>query len=123
MFANKQPNKKLIIFVQLIVLTVVYILSYFVWSKHIADSLFYGGLVIVVSSLFSLARGFFKGVYSPFVELGIFYLSNFLKTFIIAIGTILIAIYIHPDLFGYIFGLILLQICVIFVLSFNKAMR
>lgn len=68
-------------------------------------------------------RLFINKQFSPGVEILLFYLSEFLKLSIVALLTILLAIYIKPKLFSYIFGLVLLQLTVCFVPILLKKVR
>ncbi|KEI34940.1 putative membrane protein [Francisella sp. W12-1067] len=68
-------------------------------------------------------RLFVSKQFSPTIEIMIFFLSEMLKLSIVGVTTILLAIYVKPKLFPYIFGIVLLQLAVCFVPFLLKRVR
>ena len=123
MLANVRINIKKFIFVQVIVLFVGTIITQCIYNFEYSLSYFIGGLVLFIANFIFFARLLVKKSYSPVTELLIFYLSEFIKLGFVAIITVLLAIYLKPKLFAYIFGLISLQLLVFFVPLFMKKIR
>ena len=66
---------------------------------------------------------FMKKQFDPTIEILIFYMSEMLKLTMVVVATIVFAIYVKPELFPYIFGLISLQLVMCFVPMFFKKVR
>lgn len=122
MLANIKIDQKKFILVQLVLMLIGFIITLSFYGYSYAESFSMGALVMFFANFIFFFRMFIGGQFSPTTELLIFYMSEFLKLFIVAAVTIVLAIYIKPKLFPYIFGLILLQLSVCFVpILFKKA--
>ncbi|OEZ32967.1 hypothetical protein AS144_07450 [Francisella endosymbiont of Amblyomma maculatum] len=115
MLANIRIDTKKIILLQLILVLVGYFVILVFYGHIYANSFLIGSLTMFLANFMFFFRLFINKQFSTGVEIVIFYLSEFLKLSIVALLTILLAIYIKPKLFSYIFGLVLLQLTVCFV--------
>lgn len=121
MLANIKIDSKKFILIQLILCFVGYIVTVAFFKFTYANSFLMGSLTMFLANFVFFFRLFVNKQFSPGVEIILFYLSELLKLSIVALVTILLAIYVKPKLFPYIFGLILLQLVVCFVpLLFKK---
>ena len=123
MLANIKIDQKKFILVQLLLMFVGYVITLFFHSYSYAGSFLMGALVMFFANFIFFFRMFINRQFSPTTELLIFYMSEFLKLFIVAAVTVVLAIYIKPKLFPYIFGLVLLQLLVCFVPILLKKVR
>ena len=115
MLANIRIDTKKFILLQLILALVGYFVILVFYGYIYANSFLIGSLIMFLANFMFFFRLFINKQFSPGVEIVIFYLSEFLKLSIVALLTILLASYIKPKLFSYIFGLVLLQLTVCFV--------
>ena len=123
MLANIKVDQKKFILVQLVLMLIGFVVTLSFYGHLYAGSFLMGALVIFFDNFIFFFRMFVDKQFSPTTELLIFYMSEFLKLFIVATVTIVLAIYIKPKLFPYIFGLILLQLLVCFVPILLKKVR
>ncbi|MGQ4001863.1 ATP synthase subunit I [Francisellaceae bacterium CB299] len=123
MLANIKIDQKKFILVQLILILIGFVITLSFYDYLYAASFLMGALVMFFANFIFFFRMFVNKQFSPTTELLIFYMSEFLKLFIVAAVTIVLAIYIKPKLFPYIFGLILLQLLVCFVPILLKKVR
>ena len=123
MLANIKIDQKKFILVQLILMLMGYIIALSFYGYSYANSFFMGALVMFFANFIFFFRMFINKQFSPTTEILIFYMSEFLKLFIVAVVTIVLAIYIKPKLFPYILGLVLLQLIVCFVPVLLKKAR
>ena len=123
MLANIRIDTKKFILLQLILALVGYFVTLVFYGYVYANSFLIGSLTIFLANFMFFFRLFINKQFSPGVEIVIFYLSELLKLSIVALLTILLAIYIKPKLFSYIFGLVLLQLTVCFVPILFKKVR
>ncbi|MGQ4003516.1 ATP synthase subunit I [Francisellaceae bacterium CB52] len=123
MLANIKIDQKKFILVQLILILIGFVITLSFYGYLYAASFLMGALVMFFANFIFFFRMFVNKQFSPTTELLIFYMSEFLKLFIVAAVTIVLAIYIKPKLFPYIFGLILLQLLVYFVPILLKKVR
>ncbi|WP_082343479.1 ATP synthase subunit I [Francisella persica] len=114
MLANIRIYTKKIILLQLILALVGYFVTLVFYGHVYANSLLIGSLTMFLANFVFFFRLLINKQFSPWAEIVIFYLSELLKLSTIALLTILLAIYIKPKLFSYIFGLVLLQLTVCF---------
>ena len=122
MLANIKIDQKKFILVQLVLMLIGFIIALSLYEYPYAESFLMGALAMFFANFIFFFRMLIGRQFSPTTELLIFYMSEFLKLFIVAAVTIVLAIYIKPKLFPYIFGLILLQLSVCFVpILFKKA--
>ena len=123
MLANIKIDQKKFILVQLALMLIGFIVTLSFYGYSYAESFLMGALVMFFANSIFFFRMFINRQFSPTTELLIFYMSEFLKLFIVAAVTIVLAIHIKPKLFPYIFGLILLQLLVCFVPVLLKKVR
>ena len=123
MLVNININQKKFILIQFILILVSYVASLVFYGYIYANSFLIGALVIFLANFIFFFRLFISKQFSPITEILIFYMSAFLKLFIIASATIVLAIYIKPKLFPYIFGLVLLQLSLYFMPILLKKVR
>ncbi|MGQ4005670.1 ATP synthase subunit I [Francisellaceae bacterium CB300] len=123
MLANIKIDQKKFILVQLILILIGFVITLSFYGYLYAASFLMGALAMFFANFIFFFRMFVNKQFSPTTELLIFYMSEFLKLFIVAAVTIVLAIYIKPKLFPYIFGLILLQLLVCFVPILLKKVR
>jgi len=123
MLSNIKIDQKRFVLIQLFLMLVGYSISLAFYGLAYANSFLMGALVMFCANFIFFFRMFVSKQFSPAVELLIFYMSEFLKLFIVAAVTIVLAVYIKPKLFPYIFGLILLQLLVCFVPILLKKVR
>ncbi|MFT6834765.1 MAG: F0F1-type ATP synthase assembly protein I [Francisellaceae bacterium] len=82
-------------------------------SKSSVQSFISGAVVMFIGNLVLLSRFMLKNkTYQPAKELMILYACTFFKMMIIIVGTILVALYLHPSFIIYLGGLFLLQVAV-----------
>ena len=123
MLANIKIDQKKFILVQLILILIGFVITLSFYGYLYAASFLMGALVMFFANFIFFFRMFVNKQFSPTTELLIFYMSEFLKLFIVAAVTTVLAIYIKPKLFPYIFGLVLLQLLVCFVPILLKKVR
>jgi F0F1-type ATP synthase assembly protein I len=123
MLANIKIDSKKFILVQLILMIVGYTITFIPYGYEYANSFLIGSITMFLANFVFFFRLFINKQFSPGVEIVIFYLSELLKLTIVAAITILLAIYVKPKLFSYIFGLVLLQLVVCFVPILFKKTR
>ena len=123
MLANIKIDQKKFILVQLALMLIGFVVVVSFYGYSYAQSFLMGALVMFFANFIFFFRMFVNKQFSPTTELLIFYMSEFLKLFIVAAVTIVLAIYIKPKLFPYIFGLVLLQLLVCFVPILLKKVR
>nr|WP_244877005.1 ATP synthase subunit I [Allofrancisella guangzhouensis] len=99
------------------------IATLFFYGGLYAHSFLLGGLVMFLANLMFFMRLVVNKQFSPAIEIMIFFLSELLKLSIVGIVTILLAIYVKPKLFPYIFGIVLLQLAVCFLPLLLKRVR
>lgn len=120
MLANRRLHIRGFYGFQVILIVVGALLCGF-WGGDYALSFVYGASLMFVANAIFLMRLFLKKVqFSAFKEVGILYLCEFFKLLTVAIGTVLIAMYLQPKLFPFIFGLIVLQMVIWFMPLFTK---
>lgn len=123
MLANRRLHIRAFYAFQLL-LMVIGALFCALWGADYAISFVYGALLMFVANAIFLLRIFMrKARFSALKEVGILYLCEFFKLLTVAIGTVLIAMYLHPKLFPYIFGLIVLQAVIWFMPLFTRITR
>ncbi|WP_143385419.1 ATP synthase subunit I [Francisella-like endosymbiont] len=115
MLTNIRIDTKKFILLQLILALVGYFVILVFYGYIYVNSFLIGSLTMFLANFMFFFRLFINKQLSPGVEIVIFYLSEYLKLSIVALLTILLAIYIKPKLFSYIFGLVLLQLTLCFV--------
>ena len=123
MLASVVVDYKKFVSVQIVLLVVGSFATFMIYGIYDAKSFIVGGLVMLSANVVFFLRLFFKKQFDPAIEIMIFYLSELLKLIIVAVVTIMVAIYIKPSLFPYIFGLILLQLATCFIPMFMKRVR
>ena len=122
MLTNIRIDTKKFILLQLILALVSYFVILVFYGYIDTNSFLIGLLTMFLANFMFFFRLFINKQFSPWVEIVIFYLSEFLKLSIVALLTILLAIYIKLKLFSYIFGLVLLQLTLCFVpILFKKS--
>ncbi len=120
MLANRKLYKKHFFAFQ-ILLVVLGSLICFLWGKSYALGFFLGSILMFIANVVFLLRLFLrKSQYHPMKEVCILYACEFAKLVLVAIGTILIAIYIQPKFLPYIIGLLVLQLAMWFMPLFMK---
>ena len=102
---------------------VSYVASLAFYGYIYANSFLMGALVIFLANFIFFFRLSIGKQFYPITEIMIFYMSAFLKLFIVASATVVLAIYIKPKLFPYIFGLVLLQLFICFMPFLLKRVR
>ncbi|WP_082810696.1 ATP synthase subunit I [Francisella hispaniensis] len=115
MLANIRIDAKKFILLQLILTLVGYFVTLVFYNYVYANSFLIGSVTMFLANFVFFFRLFVNKQFSPGVEIAIFYLSELLKLSVVAVLTILLAIYVKPKLFSYIFGLVLLQLAMCFV--------
>ncbi|MED7788874.1 ATP synthase subunit I [Francisella sp. 19X1-34] len=123
MLANIRIDAKKFVFIQVFLILIGYSITWLSFSYIYANSFLMGAIAMFAANFVFFARLFIHKQFSPGVEIVIFYLSELLKLGIVAIITIMLAIYVKPKLFPYIFGLVLLQLVVCFVPILFKKTR
>ncbi len=123
MLANIKIDQKKFVLVQLALMLIGFVITLSFYGYSYATSYLMGGLVMFFANFIFFFRIFVNKQFSPVTELLIFYMSEFLKLFIVAMITVVLAIYIKPKLFPYIFGLVLLQLIMCFVLIMLTRVR
>lgn len=123
MLANIKLDYKRFVSLQLILIIIGFLIVSSMYGLVYAKSFLMGSLLMFLANFLFFFRLFISKQFSPGVEILIFYTSEFLKLCIVAIVTIMLAIYIKPKLFAYIFGLVLLQLVVCFVPILTKKVR
>jgi F0F1-type ATP synthase assembly protein I len=123
MLANVQLDKKKFLLSQLFILFLGSLITFSIFGLVSAISYTLGGLVVFCANFIFFIRMFMKKQFDPGVEILIFYMSEMFKLTIVIVATILLAIYVKPELFPYIFGLISLQLVMCFVPMFFKKVR
>ena len=123
MLANLQLDRKKFLLVQLLVLSFGFIITFTIFGLMSAVSYFLGALVVFIANFIFFTRMFIRRQFDPSIEILIFYMSEMLKLTIVIVATIVLAIYIKPELFPYIFGLISLQLVMCFVPMLFKKVR
>ena len=123
MLASVVVDYKKFVSLQVLLLVVGSFATFMMYGSYEAKSFVMGGLVMLSANVVFFLRLFFKKQFDPAIEIMIFYVSELLKLVIVAVVTIIMAIYIKPSLFSYIFGLILLQLATCFIPMFMKRVR
>ncbi|AXH30547.1 MULTISPECIES: ATP synthase subunit I [Francisella] len=123
MLANIRIDTKKFILLQLVLTLFGYTIILILYGHIYANSFLIGSLTMFLANFVFFFRLLINKQFSPWVEIAIFYLSELLKLSIVALLTILLAIYVKPKLFSYIFGLVLLQLAVCFVPILFKKIR
>lgn len=123
MLANIRIDEKKFILMQFLLGFVGYVIVLMVYGYTYANSFALGALTMFLANFVFFFRLFVEKQFNPGVEIVIFYLSELLKLSIVALITILLAVYVKPKLFSYIFGLLLLQLVVCFVPILFKRVR
>ena len=123
MLANIRIDAKKFVLIQVFLILIGYLVTLLSFSYIFANSFLMGAAAMFVANFVFFARLFVHKQFSPGVEIAIFYLSELLKLAIVAIITIMLAIYVKPKLFPYIFGLVLLQLVVCFAPILFKKTR
>lgn len=123
MLANIRIDEKKFILMQFLLGFVGYVIVLMVYGYTYANSFVLGALTMFLANFVFFFRLFVEKQFNPAVEIVIFYLSELLKLSIVALITILLAVYVKPKLFSYIFGLLLLQLVVCFVPILFKRVR
>ena len=103
MLANIKIDQKKFILVQLVLMLVGFAITLTFYGYLYAGSFLMGALVMFFANFIFFFRMFVNKQFSPTTELLIFYMSEFLKLFIVAAVTIVLAIYIKPKLFFNVF--------------------
>lgn len=120
MLANQKLDKKHFFAFQ----TTLVILGSFVcllWSKFYAVGFLLGSCLMVVANVVFLLRLFLrKAQYHSIKEVSILYTCEFANLVIVAVGTLLIFIYMQPKFLPYIGGLLLLKLAMCFMPLFMK---
>lgn len=124
MLNNVKINFKKFLFVQLLLILSCYLIMLLSYNCIYANSFLMGSLLMFAANFVFLSRLFFiKKQFSPSIEISIFFISEFLKLSIIAFVTIMLAVCLKLKLFPYIFGLVLLQFTMCFILILLKKTR
>jgi ATP synthase protein I len=123
MLASVVVDYKKFVLLQLFLLVTGAVTTFVMYGDRDTYSFVMGGLVMFFANLVFFLRLFFKKQFNPTVEIMIFYLSEFLKLIIVVFVTVMLALYVKPALFPYIFGLILLQLATCFIPVFLKRVR
>lgn len=123
MLANIRLDGKKFVLAQLLLILVGFLVTLIFYGYVYATSFLMGAVAMFLANFVFFFRLFINKQFSPGVEIIIFYFSELLKLSIVAIVTILLAIYVKPKLFSYIFGLVLLQLLVCFVPVLFKRTR
>ncbi|MED7819053.1 MULTISPECIES: ATP synthase subunit I [unclassified Francisella] len=123
MLANMIIDAKRFVLIQAVLALVGYVITLLFFNHLYANSFFMGALAMFIANMVFFGRLFVRKQFSPGIEIVIFYLSEMLKLGIVAVITIVLAIYVKPKLFSYISGLVLLQLVVCFVPVLFKKIR
>ena len=123
MLANIKIDAKKFVLMQVILVLIGYIVALSFFNYPYANSFFMGSITMFVANFVFFGRLFISKQFSPGVEIAVFYLSELLKLSIVAVITVILAIYVKPKLFSYISGLVLLQLVVCFVPILFKKTR
>lgn len=123
MLSNIKIDAKKFILMQMVLLLIGYIVTFAFFNSIYANSFLMGAVAMLIANFVFFGRLFINKQFSPAIEIIIFYLSELLKLSIVAVITIMLAIYIKPKLFSYISGLVLLQLVVCFVPILFKKIR
>ncbi|WP_395166803.1 hypothetical protein [Francisella salimarina] len=115
MLSNIRINEKRFILIQFCLGIVGYLVILSIYGYVYANSFAFGAATMFLANFIFFFRLFVEKQFSPGVEIVIFYMSELLKLGVVALITILLAVYVKPKLFSYIFGLLLLQLVVCFV--------
>jgi len=113
--ANIKIDSRRFIMIEIALMTAGYLVVLGFYGVIYANSFLLGALTMFLANFMFFFRLFINKQFSPGVEIIIFYFSELLKLSVVAVATIIFAIYIKPKLFSYIFGLVLLQLVVCFV--------
>ncbi|WP_081946986.1 ATP synthase subunit I [Candidatus Francisella endociliophora] len=123
MLANIKIDSKRFVWIQVALVIVGYLIVFVPYGGIYANSFLLGSLIMFLANFVFFFRLFINKQFSPGVEIIIFYFSELLKLSVVALATIVLAIYVKPKLFSYIFGLVLLQLVVCFVPILFKKTR
>jgi len=123
MLANVRLDKKIFLLSQLFILFLGCLITFSIFGLNSAVSYTLGGFVVFCANFIFFMRMFMKKQFDPTIEILIFYMSEMLKLTMVVVATIVFAIYVKPELFPYIFGLISLQLVMCFVPMFFKKVR
>lgn len=122
MLANIKIDSKRFIWIQVVLILIGYLITFISYGGIYANSFLLGAIIMFLANFVFFFRLFLNKQFSPAVEIILFYFSELLKLSMVAVATILLAIYVKPKLFSYIFGLVLLQLVVCFVpIMFKKS--
>lgn len=120
MLANRKLYKRYFFAFQ-IILVIVGSLVCLLWGKSYALGFLLGSCLMFVANIIFLLRLFLrKAQYHPFKEVCILYACELAKLVMVAVGTVLIAIYVQPKFLPYIAGLLVLQLAMWFMPLFMK---
>ncbi|WP_119342870.1 ATP synthase subunit I [Facilibium subflavum] len=120
MLANRKLYKKHFFAFQSLLVIGGSLLCFF-WGASYAYSFLLGAVLMFAANVIFLLRLFLKKTqYHPLKEVCILYACEFAKLFVVAVGTVLIAIYIQPKFLSYIAGLLVLQLAMWFMPLFMK---
>ncbi|WP_035720857.1 ATP synthase subunit I [Francisella sp. W12-1067] len=123
MLANIKIDFKKFLLVQMLLLFFGCTVTLIFYGWAYSQSFLLGGLIMFLANFVFFVRLFVSKQFSPTIEIMIFFLSEMLKLSIVGVTTILLAIYVKPKLFPYIFGIVLLQLAVCFVPFLLKRVR
>lgn len=123
MLSNIKIDAKKFVLIQMVLLFIGYIVTLSFFNYMYAESFLMGAVTMFIANFVFFGRLFINKQFFPGVEIVIFYLSELLKLSIVAVITIMLAIYVKPKLFSYISGLVLLQLVVCFVPILFKKTR
>lgn len=120
MLANRKLYKRHFFAFQ-IILVIMGSLVCFLWGRSYALGFLLGSCLMFIANVIFLLRLFLrKAQYHPFKEVCILYACEFAKLVMVAVGTVLIAIYVQPEFLPYILGLLVLQLAMWFMPLFMK---
>lgn len=120
MLTNRKLYKKHFFFFQAL-LVIAGSLICAVWGVNYAFAFLLGALLMFIANIVFLLRLFLrKPLYHPMKEVCILYACEFAKLMLVALGTIVIAIYVQPKFLPYIAGLLVLQLAMWFMPLFMK---
>lgn len=123
MLANIKLDYRRFVYLQLFLTVIGLAVVMSFYGPMYARSFLMGALLMFAANFLFFFRLFMNKQFSPTVEILIFYMSEFLKLCVVAVVTVILAVYIKPKLLPYIFGLILLQLVVCFVPILLKKVR
>jgi F0F1-type ATP synthase assembly protein I len=111
MLANRSLKlKNFLVFQFIILVTGAFTFSFLGWYESF--SFIIGGGLMFVANVLMLWRFFFrKQLFSPVKELLFLYAGELMKLVAVAIGTIIIAVWLKPDFIIFLGGLLMLQVC------------